>query len=374
MHFGNAFHLCREILRLTKLVVDAHVQFRLGNVDAFQLVDALQYIFVHIGALTGMYRYKYKLMRQVRMTKDLKHLIYYCFNTGPVGITFLGTCRYANRHREYHPSIYKEQGRLVVLHVAHYNRERIRRGAIVDKAVVKKNLGRLTHAITFPPVVFYTPKELGGLGMSSMGHTDVAITHFRVGMSHEEDQLIPNLKPPAHSPSPANITAELNHPSNASFHFQTPPPFALPTSPPPPPSSGVSATSKSSTHGHLLFPATTHHNTLAHLCPAPPHRSAASPHLLGAAVCEADSYLCTETNRGFERNAFPSRPVPTASASPPFLHPQPQSLRSFPSNLDPHLATLKTTNVDTVVSALCTPDFRSSYEDTAILLLEQAVL
>lgn len=60
-HFGNAFHLCREIMRLTKLVVDAHVQFRLGNVDAFQLADALQYIFAHIGALTGMYRYKYKV-------------------------------------------------------------------------------------------------------------------------------------------------------------------------------------------------------------------------------------------------------------------------------------------------------------------------
>ena len=26
-----------------------------------------------------------QLMRQVRMTKDLKHLIYYRFNTGPVG-------------------------------------------------------------------------------------------------------------------------------------------------------------------------------------------------------------------------------------------------------------------------------------------------
>jgi pre-mRNA-processing factor 8 len=49
-HFGNAFHLCREILRLTKLVVDAHVQFRLGNVDAssFQLADALQYIGAHM--------------------------------------------------------------------------------------------------------------------------------------------------------------------------------------------------------------------------------------------------------------------------------------------------------------------------------------
>lgn len=58
----------------------------------------------------------------------------------------------------------------------------------------------------FPPVVFYTPKELGGLGMLSMGHilipqadlrfskqTDTGISHFRAGMSHEEDQLIPNL-------------------------------------------------------------------------------------------------------------------------------------------------------------------------------------
>ncbi len=65
--FGNAFHLCREILRLTKLVVDAHVQFRLGNVDAFQLADALQYIFAHIGALTGMYRYKYKVCPNYRL-------------------------------------------------------------------------------------------------------------------------------------------------------------------------------------------------------------------------------------------------------------------------------------------------------------------
>ncbi|KAF8135958.1 PRP8 domain IV core-domain-containing protein [Mycena galopus ATCC 62051] len=56
------------------------------------------------------------------------------------------------------------------------------------------------------PVVFYTPKESGGLGMLSIGHvlipqsnlrwskqTDVAVTHFCAGMLHEEDQLIPNL-------------------------------------------------------------------------------------------------------------------------------------------------------------------------------------
>ena len=50
------------------------------------------------------------------------------------------------------------------------------------------------------------PKELGGLGMLSMGHvlipqsdlrytkqTDGGVTHFRSGLSHEQDQLIPNL-------------------------------------------------------------------------------------------------------------------------------------------------------------------------------------
>lgn len=58
---------------------------RLGNVDAYQLADGLQYIFAHVGQLTGMYRYKYRLMRQIRVCKDLKHLIYYRFNTGPVG-------------------------------------------------------------------------------------------------------------------------------------------------------------------------------------------------------------------------------------------------------------------------------------------------
>jgi len=83
--FGNAFHLCREILRMTKLVLDAHIQYRLGNIDAYQLADGTQFIFTHIGQLTGMYRYKYKLMKQIRICKDLKHIIYYRFNTGDIG-------------------------------------------------------------------------------------------------------------------------------------------------------------------------------------------------------------------------------------------------------------------------------------------------
>ncbi|KAL4066266.1 NUC071 domain-containing protein [Scleroderma yunnanense] len=51
-HFGNVFHLCHETLHLTKLVMDAHVQYCLGNVDAFQLANSLQYIFTHLDALT----------------------------------------------------------------------------------------------------------------------------------------------------------------------------------------------------------------------------------------------------------------------------------------------------------------------------------
>ncbi|KAL3087990.1 hypothetical protein niasHT_026411 [Heterodera trifolii] len=242
--FGNAFHLCREILRLTKLVVDAHVQYRLNNVDAYQLSDGLQYIFAHVGQLTGMYRYKYKLMRQVRMCKDLKHLIYYRFNTGPVGkgpgcgfwapgwrvwLFFLrgitpllerwlgnllsrqfegrhskGVAKTVTKQRvESHfdlelraavmhdildmmpEGIKQNKARVILQHLseawrcwkanipwkvpglptpvenmilryvkakadwwtnsAHYNRERVRRGATVDKTVCKKNLGRLTR-------------------------------------------------------------------------------------------------------------------------------------------------------------------------------------------------------------------------------------
>eukprot|EP00536_Pseudo-nitzschia_multiseries_P007696 jgi/Psemu1/319191/estExt_fgenesh1_pm.C_1830010 len=242
--FGNAFHLVREILRLTKLVVDAHVQFRLSNIDAYQLADGLQYAFNHVGQLTGMYRYKYRLMRQIRTCKDLKHLIYYRFNTGPVGkgpgvgfwapswrvwIFFLrgivpllerwlgnllarqfegrlskSFAKNVTKQRvESHfdlelrasvmhdildmmpAGVKQNKSRVILSHlseafrcwkanipwkvpgmpapienmilryvkakadwwtnIAHYNRERIKRGGSVDKTVVKKNLGRLTR-------------------------------------------------------------------------------------------------------------------------------------------------------------------------------------------------------------------------------------
>ena len=82
---GPAFHLPREIMGLTKSMLDLHVKHRLGELDAFQLADALQYLFTHVGKLTGLYRYKYRIMRQIKWAKDIKHILYYRFNTGPVG-------------------------------------------------------------------------------------------------------------------------------------------------------------------------------------------------------------------------------------------------------------------------------------------------
>lgn len=78
--FGHSFHLVREFLKFIKLIVDAHIQFRLGFADAYELADGLNYIFNHVGQLTGIYRYKYKVMRQIKACKDLKHIIYYEFN------------------------------------------------------------------------------------------------------------------------------------------------------------------------------------------------------------------------------------------------------------------------------------------------------
>ena len=57
-----------------------------------QLADGLQYTFAHVGQLTGMYRYKYKLMRQIRMCKDLKHVIYYRFNTVSISLCVYCVC------------------------------------------------------------------------------------------------------------------------------------------------------------------------------------------------------------------------------------------------------------------------------------------
>ncbi|KAK4538547.1 hypothetical protein CDCA_CDCA18G4572 [Cyanidium caldarium] len=87
--FGNAFHLLRELCRLTKLLVDAHAAHRLGVVpDAYQLADGVMYALAHVGQLTGIYRYKYRVMRQIRQCKHLKHLLYARFGWRGPGKAF----------------------------------------------------------------------------------------------------------------------------------------------------------------------------------------------------------------------------------------------------------------------------------------------
>jgi len=45
------------------MIVDIQAKFRMGEIDAYQLADGLQYIFTHVGSLTSIYRYKYKVMK-----------------------------------------------------------------------------------------------------------------------------------------------------------------------------------------------------------------------------------------------------------------------------------------------------------------------
>ncbi|KNC53021.1 pre-mRNA-processing-splicing factor 8 [Thecamonas trahens ATCC 50062] len=84
LHLDYNFTL-KPLLKFTKLVVDTHVSYRIRNIDAFQLADGLHHLFANVGHLTGMYRYKYRVMKQIRETKALRNVIYSRFNTGAVG-------------------------------------------------------------------------------------------------------------------------------------------------------------------------------------------------------------------------------------------------------------------------------------------------
>lgn len=81
---GPAFHMIRELLGFMKRLTDMHVMYRLGSTDALQLADATQYLFSHVGVLTGVYRYKLRAMRQIKRSRDIKHMLYSKFNVGGV--------------------------------------------------------------------------------------------------------------------------------------------------------------------------------------------------------------------------------------------------------------------------------------------------
>ncbi|KAI0564470.1 pre-mRNA processing 8 protein PRP8 [Gracilaria domingensis] len=199
---GSSFHLVREILRLTKLVVDCHVQYRLGNVDAFQLADDPVGKGPGCGVWAPSWRIWLFFMRGIipLLERWLGNLLARQFE----GRNTRGVAKTVTKQRvESHfdlelraqvmndilemmpPGIRNTKTRTIVQHlseawrcwksntpwkvpglpkpveniimryvksradwwtnVAHFNRERILRGATVDKTIVKKNQGRMAR-------------------------------------------------------------------------------------------------------------------------------------------------------------------------------------------------------------------------------------
>ncbi|EFO61908.1 Splicing factor-like protein, putative [Giardia lamblia P15] len=69
--FGKAFHLVRELTKFLKYVVDTHIAYRLLLIDYPTFLAGLHHLFLNIGTLTSIYRYKYKILNQIRQLKAL---------------------------------------------------------------------------------------------------------------------------------------------------------------------------------------------------------------------------------------------------------------------------------------------------------------
>lgn len=82
--FSNTFHFFREFLRLIKLLIDCHIKFYSGFIDFYQLSDGIHFLLTHIGKVTGIYRYKYKVMKQIKICKSIKKILYKKFYDFPV--------------------------------------------------------------------------------------------------------------------------------------------------------------------------------------------------------------------------------------------------------------------------------------------------
>ncbi|AFM98118.1 U5 snRNP spliceosome subunit [Encephalitozoon hellem ATCC 50504] len=74
---GTSYHLTREMLKFVKHLVDIHVLFRQGNIDCYELMGNVDHVLNNVGVITGMYRYKYKLMKQIKQCKSWKRLSNY---------------------------------------------------------------------------------------------------------------------------------------------------------------------------------------------------------------------------------------------------------------------------------------------------------
>ncbi|KMV66279.1 U5 snRNP spliceosome subunit [Encephalitozoon cuniculi EcunIII-L] len=79
---GTSYHLTREMLKFIKHLVDIHVLFRQGHIDCYELMGNVGHVLNNVGVLTGIYRYKYKLMKQIKRCKSWKRLSDYARTDG----------------------------------------------------------------------------------------------------------------------------------------------------------------------------------------------------------------------------------------------------------------------------------------------------
>ncbi|KAE8301281.1 putative Splicing factor-like protein [Giardia duodenalis] len=69
--FGKAFHLVRELTKFLKYMVDTHIAHRLLLIDYPTFLTGIHHLFLNIGTVTSVYRYKYKISNQIRQLKAL---------------------------------------------------------------------------------------------------------------------------------------------------------------------------------------------------------------------------------------------------------------------------------------------------------------
>lgn len=70
---GTSFHLTRELYKLIKYIVDIFLSVS----NKYELCLNLHNLFTKIGTITGIYRYKYKVMTQIKICKDIEKVLKY---------------------------------------------------------------------------------------------------------------------------------------------------------------------------------------------------------------------------------------------------------------------------------------------------------
>lgn len=68
---GTTFNVTREVMKLLKYIIDVHVAFRSGMIDQNKLCNTIYDVLANSGEHTAIYRYKYKIMKQIKKCKEI---------------------------------------------------------------------------------------------------------------------------------------------------------------------------------------------------------------------------------------------------------------------------------------------------------------